>query len=98
MDKLEKVIKGLEHCGQPTVCDGCPYKTGMAGKCFTRLKSDALELLKAQEPVKPRAEETSLTYFYGDKYSNHFCGECGAVLSNGQKYCSECGRAVKWDG
>lgn len=49
MADFEKVIKGLEHCGQPTECDGCPYDTGMAGGCFTRLKMDALALLKAQE-------------------------------------------------
>ena len=47
---LEKVIQGLEHCGQPTECDGCPYDTGLVGGCFTRLKSDALELLRAQQP------------------------------------------------
>lgn len=58
-EKLEKVIKGLEHCGQPTVCDGCPYKAGMAGRCFTRLKTDALELLKAQEPRVMTLEEVT---------------------------------------
>ena len=52
-DKLEKVIKGLEHCclddeGYPS-CKGCPY-----GPCNVRcggdLHADALALLKAQEP------------------------------------------------
>lgn len=52
MADREKVIKGLQHCGQPTECDGCPYDSAMGG-CFTNLKSDALELLKEQEPANP---------------------------------------------
>ena len=48
MADREKVIKGLEHCGQPTECDGCPYDSLTSG-CFTKLKADALELLKEQE-------------------------------------------------
>lgn len=45
MTELEKVIKGLEHCGRPTECNGCPYDSEMGG-CFTNLKRDALKLLK----------------------------------------------------
>ena len=47
---LEKVIKGLECCGYSRFmdkCQECPYD----GKdCFKRLKTDAIALLKAQEP------------------------------------------------
>jgi hypothetical protein len=43
----EKVIQGLEHCGQPMECDGCPYDTEV-GNCFTNLKTDAKKLLKKQ--------------------------------------------------
>ena len=50
MDKLEKVINGLECCikhnpDDKTRCGECPYD----GACLNRLKSDALALLKAQE-------------------------------------------------
>ena len=60
MDKREKVIRGLECCTHDT-CVECPYKEE---KCCTywqpfpnMLLRDALELLKAQEPVKPEFVE-----------------------------------------
>lgn len=89
MADLDKALKGLEHCGQPTECAGCPYATGMAGGCFTRLKMDALELLKEQEPVKPRYED-----FFGDRVAR--CGNCNGYIVK-YKYCPGCGRMVKWD-
>jgi len=50
MADLGEVIRGLELCGYQDgmpQCDSCPYD----GKdCWTRLKRDALSLLKAQEP------------------------------------------------
>lgn len=96
MDKYEKVIKGLECCikrdpDDKTRCGECPYE----GACLNRLKSDALALLKAQEPVKPKREDDR-------PISPLRCGNCGAyiVVGNGfkAKYCYECGKAVKWDG
>ena len=50
-EKLEKVIKGLECCiirhpDDKARCDECPYESA----CCNRLKRDALDLLKAQEP------------------------------------------------
>lgn len=50
MPNWEKVIKGMECCGYRRFmdkCDECPYD---GKECFQRLKDDALELLKAQEP------------------------------------------------
>ena len=56
MDKREKVIKGLECCilgnkHEPD-CDVCPYSAGCNDTCDTmdEIHSDALTLLKAQEP------------------------------------------------
>lgn len=51
MTNLEKVIKGLKCCilrdpDDHTRCSQCPYD----GNCVNKLKMDALELLKAQEP------------------------------------------------
>ena len=54
--------------------------------------SRALCLLKAQEPVKPKREVNE----NGQILS---CGNCGAWFAvQKQKYCHECGQAVKWDG
>ena len=51
MADLEKVIKGLECCilrdpDDHARCSQCSYESN----CVNRLKMDALELLKAQEP------------------------------------------------
>lgn len=93
----EKVIKGLEHCGQPTECDGCPYDSEMGG-CFRYLKADALNLLKEQEPIEPKVDV--------DEWR---CGNCGHELEHQEllgenvlfheqySYCPQCGKAVKWD-
>lgn len=96
MHDREKVIKGLECCGYSRFmdkCQECPYD----GKdCFKRLKTDALTLLKEQEPKSGH---------WVDKCCRDFrCSECGHrlvknnwVRSDGYcyddlpKYCPECG-------
>lgn len=59
MDKLEKVIKGLECCvGDNAKCDGCPYPPIDTTGCHKEdMMRDALELLKAQEPRVLTLEE-----------------------------------------
>lgn len=56
MDR-EKIIKGLECCGYTRFmdkCQECPYD----GKdCFKQLKTDAIAMLKAQEPRVMTLEE-----------------------------------------
>ena len=51
MTKIEKVIKGLEHCAHiEGYCDKqCPY-WDVKDNCGATLKRDALALLRAQEP------------------------------------------------
>ena len=89
-EKLATVIKGLELCsrepGQTIGCLlDCPYDNVDA--CKKKLMRDALALLKAQEPVKPI-----------ENAGFYYCGACRyAFTSARQKYCSECGRAVKWE-
>ena len=51
MTELEKVVAGLECCikrdpDDKPRCQECPYD----GACLNRLKSDALAILKAEEP------------------------------------------------
>lgn len=52
---------------------------------------DTCELKEAQEPVKPVQEKRRGGYFR--------CGNCNARVSKvfGDKYCSQCGRPVKWE-
>ena len=55
-----------------------------------RWVGDALELLKAQEAVKPK----SIDYVW-------HCGNCNEFLSSIEShrihFCSNCGKAVKWE-
>ena len=101
-EKREKVIRGLECCKwsrqnvkpEKNKCDECPYKDqnimsafAVWRSCTNVLAGDALALLKEQEPVKP---------FGG--YGFYFCGGCKNPFNSvSQKFCSECGQAVKWD-
>ena len=66
MDKREKVIKGFTCCDGAAVHLGhcqedCPYfgESERADKCVEKLYSDALSLLKAQEPRVMTLEEAS---------------------------------------
>lgn len=53
---------------------------------------NALELLKEQEPVRPR-------WTHPEVGTNVLmCGGCGVAIPLGKpNYCPWCGRAVKWD-
>lgn len=56
MDKLEKVIKGLELCATFNACRAsidCPYKQEGSSfpVCYDRLAMDALEVLKKQKEI-----------------------------------------------
>ena len=65
---------------------------------------EILDMLKAQEPVKPY-----LDYDGSDVWRLWRCGACGTSLfhhvednseedmKNYVRYCKHCGRAVKWD-
>jgi len=91
MTDREKVIKGLECCGfteNMIRCDNCPYDRSEGG-CFTKLRHEALELLKEQEPIEP----CSLMGEDGIWQ----CGRCGAFIGEEECYCHECGRKVKWN-
>lgn len=83
MADREKVIKGLGAILEET-----------ADMFYRSTIQDALALLKAREPVKPKAVNM---YPHGQ----YACGNCGHI-SVGSKdfranYCPKCGRAVKWE-
>lgn len=54
--------------------------------------SDAIAILKEQEPISPKKEHSGsgITWW-------HVCGNCGVSINPNAKYCHQCGRAVKWD-
>lgn len=92
MPDMDKVIKGLEHCdfGSDACYEKeCPYY--QSHDCIDELKNDILALLKEHEAVEPRRI---------DGKRNHFikCGNCNYDLMTGDRFCSHCGREVKWDG
>lgn len=97
----EKAINGLECCVDDNLfyhahCDECPYngcRPDNMGGC-TQLYRDALELLKAQEPIEPY-KETIMDDFscFAEVY---YCGRCGEDVTE-CNYCPNCGKKVKWD-
>lgn len=104
MAELEKVIEHLKEIAE--YFRECRNNASFASKAenhFWELQnaaSEAAELLKAQEPVAPE-EYTVIVSQYGN--AEHKCYRCGAckcgLIRNAnwrQKYCPECGRAVKW--
>ena len=90
MPDVKEVIKGLECCskGDCADCDNCTYHGVQTDvPCESTLMRDAIALLKAQEPVEPI-----------ENAGFYYCGACRyAFTSVRQKYCSECGMAVKWE-
>lgn len=96
MTDREKVIKGLECCRDCFELDwdvtcatiDCPYKGER--ECLPKLCSAALDLLKEQEAVPVIQREVLHLLFW-------CCGSCGSPLTDGDKFCRKCGRAVKWE-
>ena len=96
----EKVKKGLECCKASTNddpfqrCSECPYNdiSISVQDCRSVLSADALELLKEQEAVEPEVEVLNEI----DRlYRCPKCHKC--FFYEKQKYCEQCGQAVKWD-
>lgn len=100
MTELEKVIRGLEcHIGKSGLeCEDCPYQAGLfLLDCSNIMMSNALALLKGQEPITPciRVEEG---FSYNDLTRQYGCGSCGKPIDRGDGFCRHCGKKVKWDG
>lgn len=102
MIEQEKVVKGLTACVTAGLEKACPTDCPYFLQCFpdvgpatpfVLLMQDALALLKKQEPVKPilkREWENKL-------YNDYECPVCGNDICYGQRFCSVCGREVKWE-
>lgn len=57
-----------------------------------KMALNALKLLKEQEAVEPEKAHSSsgITWW-------NVCGICKTAINPNDKYCHECGRAVKWE-
>ena len=97
-EKWMKVIKGLECCNAYDYkCNDCPYQDdgGAEDGCYSdELKADAFALLKAQKPVEPTiggdADGPCGNWWYQ-------CGKCKEAIDYHDRYCRNCGQAVKWE-
>ena len=106
----EKVMQWLKICANGCE-DGCPYEYKnlvYRVECKADLMSDALELLKEQEPVAHATwlcEETSTAYdLYGVKTwaAKYKCSKCGSVHRAIEahmcySYCPMCGARMDED-
>lgn len=89
MDKLEKVIKGLECCRRG-FCFACPYNDGIDENidCKQRWADDALALLKAQQPRVMTLEEMDdlrgrgQSVYYEDREASAKCQDMFFVTDN----------------
>ena len=102
----EKVIRAWELClydpdpgEQPKEkhsCVHCPYfsEYNFYSVCqFASLVKDTIALLKAQEPMKPEIEVLNeIDRLYR-------CPACHKYyFHKKQRFCDNCGKAVKWNG
>lgn len=77
MADIEKVIKGVECCQNPTErgitceCVDCPYEQGHTSKCRVILKIDVLELLKEYKQLQSLAVGYGLTTCGNCKHINN---------------------------
>ena len=64
-----------------------------AANVYWQTVTDAIELLKKQEAVKPKCKERMGGFVSG------LCPSCGTVLNNvlNIKACGKCGQEVKWE-
>lgn len=77
----EAAINALEHVIMSPV-----GREEIDETCF-----EVMKYLAAQEPVKPNEIR------HGNVLIHYQCPACTSVLCVVDKYCPECGRAVKWD-
>lgn len=105
MTRFEKTVKkGLECCAAgECVKSECPYygaaddldpeiccNTVLARDALKLIKKLNLELLKDREPAKgEKAIRYGMTFW--------ICNACDTIITEHDKFCRECGRAVKWD-
>ena len=92
----KQVIYDIERCicHVPDACRDCSkYKKYQPLViCMEELLKDALSLLKEY-----KAEFVEINDSDGGKTHWYVCGGCKSSINPGDRYCHECGRAVKWE-
>ena len=92
MPDREKVITGLECCmnhkSHVKQCGACPYRENRL--CEEDLGNDIFALLKENEAVEPKRG-------FANTQKAWFCGACGFRLNRAGRFCSKCGKKVKWE-
>ena len=91
MPDREKVIRAVETCFDSWIDKHRDMGLDVHG--VERLKREALELLKEQEPI-PCGEKIKAGDVVLDFYE---CGYCKNAIRKPWRYCPFCGKAVTWD-
>lgn len=81
MNDKENVTKALE--------EAVPFLESKGYGGIAHAVHDALELME-NKPVLVKRRMLMHMWFW-------CCGSCGVALTEGDKFCRMCGRAVKWD-
>ena len=110
MERIEKVIKGLECCKwsdagrydgyEPMYenCEKCPYNNEQDSKseCNDKLRQDVLSLLK--ELLKEQRPIKPVCFEHRRTRNKYQCGNCGSSeVFKELEYCPWCGMELKWD-
>ena len=96
MPDREKVIECADKCTSPVHesedCNECPYHLNHEGfySCIECLMRDTVALLKEQEAVPVIQREVMHMLVW-------CCGSCGVAITDGDKFCRNCGKAVNWE-
>jgi len=83
IDRDEIIMSLTEIAEQPTT-------DGIVDGIDQQTIRGALALLKEQEPTQVIQRKAMHMLFW-------CCGSCGVAITEGDKFCRMCGKAVKWE-
>ena len=87
MTNREKIIEGLGLLNNRLLAAA---KRDAIAMLDASMVADAIAMLKEQEAVPVIQREIAHMLFW-------CCGSCGVAITDGDKFCRNCGRAVKWN-
>lgn len=67
-------------------------ESGEASERFECALNRFRYLANRVEPAPPKFHKGQ----HGHKYDNYTCGDCGATVVVSNRFCPNCGRAIKW--
>ena len=90
MDITDKIIEQIDEEKEIVWTDDDQWTMGY-NNGLEAAKNIVIDLLKEQEAVKPEKEHSGsgVTWW-------NVCGACKTAINPNDKFCHECGRAVKW--